>query len=78
MTSLGVLAGLGLCLLGGVASMGELVQRRQTPDPDTYFGKGKLEELKQADHLPLNQRAGDLSMAQRQIIESVSRSGLKG
>jgi GTP-binding protein HflX len=30
----------------GVAAMGELVQRRQTPDPDTYFGKGKLEELK--------------------------------
>jgi GTP-binding protein HflX len=32
----------------GVASMGELLQRRDTPDPDTYFGKGKLEELKQA------------------------------
>src|SRR3954454_7439024 len=32
----------------GVASMGELVQRRQAPDPDTYFGKGKLEELKRA------------------------------
>src|SRR5262249_16664628 len=32
----------------GVASMGELVQRRQHPDPDTYFGKGKLEELKRA------------------------------
>jgi GTP-binding protein HflX len=32
----------------GVASMGELVQRRPTPDPDTYFGKGKLEELKRA------------------------------
>src|SRR5215218_3486049 len=32
----------------GVASMGELVQRRATPDPDTYFGKGKLEELKRA------------------------------
>jgi GTP-binding protein HflX len=30
----------------GVASMGEVVQRRQNPDPDTYFGKGKLEELK--------------------------------
>ena len=28
-----------------------------------------LEELKQADHLPLHQRAGDLSIAQRQIIE---------
>src|SRR3954470_23392661 len=36
----------------GVASMSELVQRRQTPDPDTYFGKGKLDELKRAikDH----------------------------
>src|SRR4051794_635892 len=36
----------------GVAAMGELVQRRQTPDPDTYFGKGKLDELKRAmkDH----------------------------
>jgi GTPase len=32
----------------GVASMGEVVQRRPTPDPDTYFGKGKLEELKRA------------------------------
>jgi GTP-binding protein HflX len=32
----------------GVASMGEVVQRRQTPDPDSYFGKGKLEELKRA------------------------------
>jgi GTPase len=32
----------------GVASMAELVQRRQTPDPDTYFGKGKLDELKRA------------------------------
>src|SRR3954470_22435318 len=32
----------------GVASMGDLVQRRQTPDPDTYFGKGKLDELKRA------------------------------
>src|SRR6476620_8859505 len=32
----------------GVATMGELVQRRQKPDPDTYFGKGKLQELKQA------------------------------
>src|SRR6476469_5592775 len=32
----------------GVASMGEMVQRRATPDPDTYFGKGKLDELKRA------------------------------
>src|SRR3954452_24335447 len=32
----------------GVASMAELVQRRPTPDPDTYFGKGKLDDLKHA------------------------------
>src|SRR6476646_3123203 len=32
----------------GVAHVGELVQRRPTPDPDTYFGKGKLQELKEA------------------------------
>src|SRR5947208_5417998 len=32
----------------GVASMGEVVQRRPTPDPDRYFGKGKLAELKRA------------------------------
>jgi GTPase len=30
----------------GVASVGELVQRRPAPDPRTYVGKGKLEELK--------------------------------
>jgi GTP-binding protein HflX len=32
----------------GVAWAGELVQRRALPDPDRYFGKGKLAELKQA------------------------------
>jgi GTP-binding protein HflX len=32
----------------GVAVAGELTQRRPEPDPDRYFGKGKLEELKQA------------------------------
>src|SRR5437764_5167109 len=32
----------------GVAHVGELVQRRARPDPDRYFGKGKLSELKQA------------------------------
>ena len=30
----------------GVAPVGELVQRRAAPDPRTYVGKGKLEELK--------------------------------
>ena len=32
----------------GVAVVGELVQRREKPDPDRYFGRGKLTELKQA------------------------------
>jgi GTP-binding protein HflX len=32
----------------GVAVTGELVQRRQKPDPDRYLGRGKLEELKRA------------------------------
>jgi GTP-binding protein HflX len=32
----------------GVAVAGELVQRRDRPDPDRYLGRGKLAELKQA------------------------------
>jgi GTPase len=32
----------------GVAVAGELVQRRERPDPDRYFGRGKLDELKRA------------------------------
>jgi GTPase len=30
----------------GVATAGEMVQQRPTPDPDRYFGRGKLAELK--------------------------------
>jgi GTP-binding protein HflX len=32
----------------GVAVSGELTQRRPEPDPDRYFGRGKLTELKEA------------------------------
>src|SRR5919201_1715947 len=32
----------------GVAVAGELVQKRPHPDPDRYFGKGKLADLKRA------------------------------
>src|SRR5918994_3792411 len=32
----------------GVAVSGEMVQRRAAADPDRYFGKGKLTELKRA------------------------------
>ena len=30
----------------GVATAGEMVQQREAPDPDRYFGRGKLGELK--------------------------------
>ena len=30
----------------GVATVGEVIQRRSEPDPDRYFGRGKLEEVK--------------------------------
>jgi GTP-binding protein HflX len=32
----------------GVAVSGEMIQRRPEPDPDHYFGRGKLAELKEA------------------------------
>src|SRR5919106_3955651 len=32
----------------GVAAAGELVQRRDRPDPDRYLGRGKIAELKRA------------------------------
>ena len=31
----------------GVAAVGEMVQHRQHPHPNTYLGSGKLEELKE-------------------------------
>jgi GTP-binding protein HflX len=30
----------------GVATVGEMIQRRSEPDPDRYFGQGKLEETR--------------------------------
>jgi GTP-binding protein HflX len=35
-----------LLLTAGVATVGEIVQRREHPHPNTYLGPGKLEELK--------------------------------
>jgi len=37
-----------LARTAGVEPIGELVQQRASPDPRTYVGKGKLDELKQA------------------------------
>jgi GTP-binding protein HflX len=36
-----------LLLTAGVATVGELVQRRERPHPNTYLGPGKLEECKE-------------------------------
>jgi GTP-binding protein HflX len=37
-----------LARTAGVETIGDLIQHRQHPDPRTYVGKGKLQELKQA------------------------------
>jgi GTP-binding protein HflX len=37
-----------LLLTAGVVTVGEIVQRRDKPHPNTYLGPGKLEELKEA------------------------------
>src|SRR5436190_7660238 len=51
----------------GVAHVGELVQRRAQPDPDRYFGKGKLTELKRAiEESGANLIAVDDELAPRQ------------
>lgn len=36
----------GLAETAGVEVVGEIVQSRETPDPATYLGKGKIDELK--------------------------------
>jgi GTP-binding protein HflX len=51
----------------GVAYAGELVQRRERPDPDRYLGKGKLAELKRAiEETGANLIAVDDELAPRQ------------
>ena len=36
----------------GVATVGDMIQRREHPHPNTYLGSGKLEELTEPDHPP--------------------------
>jgi len=51
----------------GVATAGEAVQRRAAPDPDRYFGRGKLAELKdQIASCDANLVACDDELAPRQ------------
>lgn len=51
----------------GVATVGEMVQRRDEPDPDRYFGLGKLEETKaEIERTAANLVACDDELAPRQ------------
>lgn len=56
-----------LLLAGGVAPVGEVVQQRSEPDPDRYFGRGKLEVLvEQVQRSGANLIACDDELAPRQ------------
>lgn len=51
----------------GVASVGEAIQKRTEPDPDRYFGKGRLEDLKaELERTGANLVACDDELAPRQ------------
>jgi GTP-binding protein HflX len=51
----------------GVATAGELIQRRERPDPDRYFGRGKIAELKrEIERRDANVVACDDELAPRQ------------
>ena len=65
-----------LARTAGVAPVGSLVQHRPHPDPRTYVGKGKLEELKQeyagagAEVLVVDD---ELSPSQQRTLENAPR-----
>ncbi len=51
----------------GVATVGEMLQRRSEPDPDRYFGQGKLEQAKEEiERTGANLVACDDELAPRQ------------
>ena len=51
----------------GVATAGELIQRREKPDPDRYLGRGQIVELKrEVEHRDANVVAVDDELAPRQ------------
>src|SRR5436190_20440455 len=54
----------------GVAVAGELTQRRPKPDPDRYFGKGKLTELKRA----INEADANLVVADDELVPRQERN----
>ena len=67
----------GLAETAGCEIVGHLVQHRDTPDPATYLGKGKIEELRllmQATDAELAIFDNNLSPSQGKNIESTIKS----
>src|SRR4051812_50154189 len=63
----------------GVAVAGEMTQRRAKPDPDRYFGKGKLRELKRAiGEAGANLVVTDDELAPRQERNPQQEGGVPG
>jgi GTP-binding protein HflX len=65
----------GLATTAGSRIVGQLTQRRQSPDMTTYLGKGKVEELKQmaaAADADLILFDNDLSPAQTRNLEEAT------
>lgn len=65
----------GLAQTSGAHVVGQLVQRRATPDPATYLGKGKVEELTQlvaASDADVVIFDNDLSPAQTRNLEQAT------
>jgi GTPase len=54
----------------GVATEGELIQRRAEPDPDRYLGRGKMRELKQA----LREHGANLIAADDELVPRQERN----
>ena len=54
----------------GVATEGELIQRRAEPDPDRYLGRGKLRELKHA----LREHGANLVAADDELVPRQERN----
>ncbi len=67
----------GLATTAGASPVGQIMQRRQTPDKATYLGKGKVEELKRmvgeldADVVIFD---NDLSPAQTRNLETATHA----
>src|SRR5258706_7815084 len=62
-----------LARTAGVEPVARLVQHRQQPDPRTYVGKGKLDELKEAYHdagAEVLLVDGELSPSQQRLLEN--------